>query len=462
PLELHAGVVSGELPVGLCMMLVAVVLPGGDFFFEGRLVWNAAAQTLARQDAEFGFGHVEPASVFGGVVPFEPFGEAARFWGGKGRVERGGRVRAQIVLDQPDLVGVGKMHVGQFLEHLRVIGGGVAVGDLDAAPALQRRENHEYIGHAVSLVFVIVPDGSSGSGRNRSARLDDQLLGGFIQTDEGAIGIARLLVSIQHVFHGGDEAGVGVRRDHPLPIAVGLEDVFFRVLPIVLSLAFSTMFNSTTFSSSRRKLQCANPSGAGEQVRAINFTSAAPSKIRGRAEFGLYLRVSAAAIPSSTSRRRVRPILLMLVSNAAEIALSLQPSPASDTSAFSSMRAFVSDCAGCLPAQIIASSCSRSFALSFTTYFLTEISRPATNHLHRRIAATEIQKNTADSMTLATSDVWPGRPCHGCAAAWQATTRLGHSGRRVRRPPDRDGAAGDQRSGRCAPAARSSRAERRK
>ena len=152
-------------------------------------------------------------------------------------------------------------------------------------------------GHAVSLVFVIVPDDSSGSGRNRSARLDDQLLGGFIQTT-GAIGIARLLVNFQHVFHGGDEAGVGVRRDRPLPIAVGLEDVFFKVLPIVLSLAFSTMFNSTTFSSSRRKLQRANPSGAGEQVRAINFASATPSKILGRAEFGLYLRVSAAAIPS--------------------------------------------------------------------------------------------------------------------------------------------------------------------
>src|SRR5271167_3983217 len=92
----------------------------------------------------------------------------------------------------------------------------------------------------------------------------------------------------------------------------------------------------------------------------------------------------------------------MLVSNAAEIALSLQPSPASDTSAFNRMRAFVSDCAGCLPAQIIASSRSRSSALNFTTYFLTEISLPATNHLHRRIAATEIQKNTADSMTLVT------------------------------------------------------------
>jgi hypothetical protein len=173
----------------------------------------------------------------------------------------------------------------------------------------------------------------------------------------------------------------------------------------VLSLAFSTMFNSTTFSSSRRKLQRANPSGAGEQVRAINFASAAPSKTRGRAEFGLYLRLSAASSPSSTSRRRVRPIVSRLVSSATEIALSLHPSPASDTSAFKRMRAFVSDCAACLPEPVIASSRSRSSALNLTTYFLTAISLPATNHLHRRIAATEIQKNTAPSMTPPTSSL---------------------------------------------------------
>ena len=45
-----------------------------------------------------------------------------------------------IVLDQLDLYGVGKVDVGQFLEHLREIDGGVAVGDLDPAPALQRSE----------------------------------------------------------------------------------------------------------------------------------------------------------------------------------------------------------------------------------------------------------------------------------------------------------------------------------
>src|SRR5208337_804837 len=192
-----------------------------------------------------------------------------------------------------------------------------------------------------------------------------------------------------------------------LPMINSEEAVFFSVRPIVLSLAFSTMFNSTTFSSSRRRLQRANPSGAGEPVRAINLASAAPSKIRGRAEFGLYLRFSVASNPSSTSCCRVRETVLMLVSSAAEIALSLQPSPPSDTSAFSRMRAFVSSCAELLPARINASSRSRSSMVNFTTYFLPAISFPATNHLHRCIAATEIQRNTSDSRTRATS-----RPSH--------------------------------------------------
>src|SRR5271157_4718904 len=78
------------------------------------------------------------------------------------------------------------------------------------------------------------------------------------------------------------------------------------------------------------------------------------------------------------------------------------PSPPSDTSAFSRMRALVSSCAELLPARINASSRSRSSMVNFTTYFLPAISFPATNHLHRCIAATEIQRNTPDSRTRAT------------------------------------------------------------
>src|SRR5665811_2089569 len=63
-----------------------------------------------------------------------------------------------------------------------------------------------------------------------------------------------------------------------------------------------------------------------------------------------------------------------VVSSALMIRLSLQPSPASETSAFNNIRAFSRRCAALLPFRISASSCSRSSPLSRTTYFFTEIS----------------------------------------------------------------------------------------
>ena len=68
----------------------------------------------------------------------------------------------------------------------------------------------------------------------------------------------------------------------------------------------STMLSSTTFSSSKRRVQRAKPSGVGEQAKAISLASVAPSKIRGRAEFGLYLRTSVASNPSSVVVARYR------------------------------------------------------------------------------------------------------------------------------------------------------------
>ena len=87
-----------------------MALPSCDFFLEGLLVGNAAAQALGGQNGEFGFGHVEPASMFWRVMPFKPVGEATGFGGGEGRVERRRRMRTQIVLDQHDFFGGGEMH----------------------------------------------------------------------------------------------------------------------------------------------------------------------------------------------------------------------------------------------------------------------------------------------------------------------------------------------------------------
>src|SRR5258708_34833481 len=274
------------------------------------------------------------------------------------------------------------MHVRQIPERMGIIDGGVAVGHFHMPPAFQRSEHPEQIGAAIAFAFVIVTRLASRLGGDRRARLDDQLLRGFVEAHERTLRIMRPLIDFQHVFHVGDKGRAGVRRDHPLLLAMRLENVFFSVRPIVLSLARSTMCSSTTFSSSRRRLQRAKPSGAGERVSAINFASSAPSQLRGPPELGLYLRLNTASHPSPTTRRLLPSILPLLLSSAAAIRLSLQPSPSSDTSAFSRMRAFVSNWAERLPLRINSSSWARSSALNRTTNFLTPITFPTTNHLH--------------------------------------------------------------------------------
>ena len=89
-------VVSFELPIGFGVVLVSVALPGVHFLLEGLLVGDTAAQALPGQNGELGFGHVEPASVLGREMPFEPFDEAARFGGGEGGIERGRAIGVEV------------------------------------------------------------------------------------------------------------------------------------------------------------------------------------------------------------------------------------------------------------------------------------------------------------------------------------------------------------------------------
>jgi hypothetical protein len=64
-------------------------------------------------------------------------------------------VGVEIVLDKDDRCGSSKVDVGQVLQDVRVVDGGAAVGDLDVAPAFDRREHHERVGDPIARVFVI-------------------------------------------------------------------------------------------------------------------------------------------------------------------------------------------------------------------------------------------------------------------------------------------------------------------
>jgi hypothetical protein len=122
--EFDGGLLGCEVPIGFGVVAVAVTLPRRDFCDEGFLIGDASVEALRGQNAEFGFGEIEPTAVFRGVPP--PF---------------------------------------------------------------ERREHHEHVGRAVALVLVIDPRRLPFLHRHRRPRFLGELLGGFIQTNQGTIRI---------------------------------------------------------------------------------------------------------------------------------------------------------------------------------------------------------------------------------------------------------------------------------
>ena len=51
----------------------------------------------------------------------------------------------EIILDEDDRFGLREVDVGQVFQNVGVIDSGAAVGDLDVAPAFERRKHHEQV-----------------------------------------------------------------------------------------------------------------------------------------------------------------------------------------------------------------------------------------------------------------------------------------------------------------------------
>ena len=82
----------------------------------------------------------------------------------------------QVVLKQGDQVGVREVVVGDLLENVGIIYGGMPLGHLHVSPAFEGGEHHEEVGDAVALVLVVMPGRAPRLHGDRLARLGNQLL----------------------------------------------------------------------------------------------------------------------------------------------------------------------------------------------------------------------------------------------------------------------------------------------
>ena len=108
-----------------------------------------------------------------GVMPFEALDQPPGFGGRERLIEGSLAVDVEVVLDQDDDLGVGEVGIGELFQDMSIVHGGVAIGDLDVAPAFERCEHHEEVGGAVTLVLVVERTGRPdfiGIGTRVSAR----------------------------------------------------------------------------------------------------------------------------------------------------------------------------------------------------------------------------------------------------------------------------------------------------
>src|SRR5215467_5959729 len=97
---------------------------------------------------------------------------------------------AEIVLDQNDGLGVREVDVGQVFQDASVIHGGMAICDLDVAPAFERSKHHEEIGGAIALLLITETRVPISMKAGRPARFGNELLRGLVEANQRTIAVA--------------------------------------------------------------------------------------------------------------------------------------------------------------------------------------------------------------------------------------------------------------------------------
>src|SRR5271167_3678440 len=122
-----------------------------------------------------------------------------------------GLVGGEIVLHKFDLARVRKVAVGQILENMREIHGGMAIGHFNMAPAFQRCEQHEQIRRSIAFVLIVITREPPGFEGDRHECFGEQLLRRLIQAYQGALWIVGLVITSSSLSDSGFGPTQGVK-----------------------------------------------------------------------------------------------------------------------------------------------------------------------------------------------------------------------------------------------------------
>lgn len=221
-------ILPSERPRDRSLLGIAALLPGIDLGHECGSIRQASIQTLAIQDADFDFSHVEPARVFRGVVKDNATQQCSSFLDTEHVLKALAEMGIEVVHDQMDAACRDINLFEQMPDEGHEIGLGTAVGHHDGSLSALGFHRHEQIASAATDIFVILPHGRARLNRQWGARMLPQLLTLLVQADDRFLCPERTGVEVEQIAHSLPIL-LGQFADTPHYFAPRFEAVFLAV-----------------------------------------------------------------------------------------------------------------------------------------------------------------------------------------------------------------------------------------
>lgn len=265
--ELAISVLARKAPGDATVLGIASLLPGGNFGREGSPVLETSSETLALQDTDLDFGHVEPTGVFGRVVQLDP---AQQHGGGlltEDLIETGAKVCVQIVQDQVDLLGSRVNLLEQSADEIHEVHLGAPAGHFHDSPFALGFHGDEEVTGSRSFVFIILLGGRPGPQGQARARIFQQLLALLVNAHDGLPLAVGPSVQVEQAIHPA-AVFLGQAPNAPHQLAPGFEEVFFSNRRIVSRLMLRIRGWPRAACVNSATVQRSAPAGGAEQARA--------------------------------------------------------------------------------------------------------------------------------------------------------------------------------------------------
>ena len=223
--ELPIRILPSEFPLDGSPLGVSSLLPCIDLGLQGFCGVNSPIQALTGEDADFDFGHVQPARVLGRVVELhsaqQPGGPALS----QHVVEAFLEVDIQVVQNEVNATGLGACPREQVVDEGDEVNLSPALGDRDHAPSGLGLNGHEQVGGAMSRVLIVLLGRGLWCHGQRLAAVSDQLQALLVDADHW-LGLAHWpSVQLQQAVHA-PAVLLGQHSDAPHQPTPGFEVVF--------------------------------------------------------------------------------------------------------------------------------------------------------------------------------------------------------------------------------------------